>query len=239
MGTDAGMPGHAAPGWYGKLSTLGDFAGRRLPASVQQALDQWLSDVLDGSRAQLGEAWLQHYLGAPLQRFVLGPGVVGAPWWFGALMPSCDNVGRYFPLVVLQARATPPADGAGLDHLGRWWQRAAEALLETLADEVDVERFDRALADLPPWPAAREAAGWMLPWPDQATPAAAAGVLRLPAECEPAALVQGLAVGEWARRLHGHSLWWSWRPQGGPSACRVVPGLPSAGVFAAMLEPGG
>lgn len=242
MGADAGVAGAAPPGWYGKLSTLGDFAGRRLPPEVQQTLDHWLSEMLAGSREQLGEAWLQRYLDSPLQRFVLGPEVIGANWWFGTLMPSCDNVGRYFPLVVLQARTAPPTDQPALEHLAWWWQGAGEASLETLADEVDVERFDRALAALPPWPEAPEAAGRAggLPaWLPPALPSGPEDVLRLPAECAPAELVWGLAVGDGVRRLRGHSLWWSWRPQGGASACRLVPGLPSAGVFAAMLQPPG
>lgn len=239
MVVDAGVPGAAPPGWYGKLSTLGDFAGRRVPPTVQQTLDHWLSEVLAGSREQLGDDWLQRYLDAPLHRFVLGPEVIGAGWWFGMLMPSCDNVGRYFPLVVLQARAAPPTDRPGLEHLDRWWQRVGEASLETLADEVDVERFDRALAELPPWPEAREAPAWAPSWLQAASPSAPADVLHLPAACAPADVVQGLAAGEWNRRLRAHSLWWSWRPQGGASTCRVVPGLPSAAEFAAMLQPPG
>ena len=224
------------PGWYGKLSTLGDFASRRLPLAAQQALDRWLSEVVAGSRQQLGEDWLERYLDSPLQRFVIGPEVIDGAWWFGALMPSCDNVGRYFPLVVLQPRAAPPMDRMGLDHLERWWQGAGEAALETLSDEVDVERFDRALAALAPWPSPTGAPEWAAPWPDAANPQAT-GETRLPAACTPADLVQGLAAAEWMRRLRGHSLWWSWRPQGGESKCRVVAGLPTVAAFAAMLGP--
>lgn len=236
MGPDAGVNA-GPPGWYGKLSTLGDFASRRLPPAVQQTLDRWLSDVVDSSRHQLADEWLQQYLDSPLQRFVLGPEVIDRGWWFGAMMPSCDNVGRYFPLVVLQPRPVPPVEHAGLDHLERWWQRVGEALLETLSDEVDVERFDRALAELPPWPPPREAPGWPAPWPDASGSASGTGVARLPAACTPGDLVQGLAAADWMRRLRGHSLWWSWRPQGGESTCRIVDGLPSGAVFAAMLGP--
>ncbi|MBL8344141.1 MAG: type VI secretion system-associated protein TagF [Rubrivivax sp.] len=224
------------PGWYGKLSTLGDFASRRLPLAAQQAFDHWLSAVVAGSRQQLGEDWLERYLDSPLQRFVIGPEVIDGAWWFGALMPSCDNVGRYFPLVVLQGRAAPPTDRVGLDHLERWWQGVGEAALETLSDEIDVERFDRALAALPPWPVAHEAPGWPAPWPEAATPVPAAAT-RLPAACTPLDLVQGLAAADWGRRLRGHSLWWSWKPQGGESTCRVVAGLPTVAVFASMLGP--
>ena len=238
MNQSAGEAG-AVPGWYGKLSTLGDFAGRRLVVPVQQALDHWLAEVVAGSREQLGDDWLDHYLGSPLQRFVLGPEVLDARWWFGMLMPSCDNVGRYFPLVVLQSREAPPTDRAGLEHLGLWWPQAGEAMLETLADEVDVERFDRALAALPPWPVPPAGSGaYAVPWPEAGAPAGHAAVWPLPADCTPADLVRDLAAADWQRRLRGQSLWWSWRPQGGPTQCRVVPGLPTAADFAGMLWPG-
>jgi type VI secretion system protein ImpM len=231
-----GAPGGDAPGWYGKLSTLGDFASRRLAPAAQQVLDRWLSEAIAGSQQQLGDAWLQRYLDSPLQRFVLGPGLVDASWWFGVLMPSCDNVGRYFPLVVLQPRALPPSERFGLDHLELWWARAGEAALETLADTVDVERFDRALAELPPWPAVRPLPDWA------AALAGPAGAGALPGNCTPADLAGGLAAAGWLQRLHGQSLWWSWRPgAGGPAAgnstCRIVPGLPTPALFAAMLAP--
>jgi len=235
-----------APGWYGKLITLGDFASRRLPGSVQQALDQWLSEVVDVSRTQLGDEWLQRYLDAPLQRFVLGPGVVppgsGGPWWLGVLMPSCDNVGRYFPLLVLQSRTALPMGSEALDHLDLWWQRAGEAALQTLADEVDVERFDRALAALPAWPAPPPSPPWAAAWAvpgdaglGRAGAANVAAEALVPEGCALGTLVSQWAAAEWTQRLQGASLWWSWRPQGGESTCRVVSGLPSGEAFAAML----
>lgn len=254
MGFEASFGSGGAPGWYGKVSTLGDFASRRVPASTLSALDHWLSAVVAGSRQELGDAWLDLYLASPLQRFVLGPGLLEAgagastrfggraamppTWWFGVLMPSCDNVGRYFPLVVLQPRTAPPVERFALDHLELWWQRAGEAVLATLSDEVDVERFDRTLAELPPWPTAREVPGW----------AAAAGRGGPAAECHvPAAgtlgeLAQAFAAADWLARLQGRSLWWSWRPgagsevQAAATTCRIVAGLPSAPVFAEMIR---
>lgn len=237
MNAEAGAAG-GPPGWYGKLSTLGDFASRRLPPPALQALDHWLSEVVAGSRQQLGEGWLERYLDSPLQRFVIGPGVIDSAWWFGAMMPSCDNVGRYFPLVVLQPRPAPPMDRDGLDRLEHWWRGVGEAALETLADEVDVERFDRALAALPPWPpnsgqpAVPAGAGF-----DELASPGGPGAMSAPPGCTSADLVQGWAVAQWTRRLREHSLWWSWRPQSGPSTCRIVAGLPSVEVFASMLGP--
>ncbi|MFO1288063.1 MAG: type VI secretion system-associated protein TagF [Rubrivivax sp.] len=131
MGFEATFGSGGAPGWYGKVSTLGDFASRRLSASTLSALDHWLFRCRGRQPRALGDEWLDLYLASPLQRFVLGPGLLDAAagtttmrvggaggraggwmrphrtppiWWFGVLMPSCDNVGRYFPLVVLQPR---------------------------------------------------------------------------------------------------------------------------------------
>ncbi|MBL8288630.1 MAG: type VI secretion system-associated protein TagF [Rubrivivax sp.] len=268
MGFEATFGSGGAPGWYGKISTLGDFASRRLPPSTLSALDHWLADVVAGSRAQLGDDWLDLYLAAPLQRFVLGPGLLDAAggtttmraagaagravgwmggraepaptWWFGVLMPSCDNVGRYFPLVVLQPRSAPPVERFGLDHLERWWQRAGEAALATLQDDVDVERFDRALAELPPWPAMRESG------PSGAARGVPAGECHVAAAGTLGELAQAFAAADWLARLQGRSLWWSWRPGDSapgavttaavPSSCRIVAGLPSAPVFAEMIR---
>ena len=227
------MAGNAAldqaPGWYGKLSTLGDFASRRLLPETVRALDAWLAAGMHSSQSQLGETWLPAYLGSPLQRFVLGPGVLDASWWFGVLMPSCDKVGRYFPLVVLQSRAAPPSERFALDHLELWWQRAAEAALETLAESVDVERFERVLSELPPWPGARDT--WA--WAEAALEPAAA--CEVPADSSLTVVSQALAVASWAQRLQRASLWWSWRPQGGATSCRIVAGLPAADQFAEMF----
>jgi type VI secretion system protein ImpM len=222
-------PAGAAPGWYGKLSTLGDFASRRLAPAQVQVLDRWLAAGIEHSRGALGDGWLPAYLASPLQRFVLGPGLLPqAPWAFGMMMASCDNVGRYFPLVVLQPRPAPPLERFGFDHLELWWQRVGEAMLETLADSVDVERFERVLAELPPWPAAREPLAWV---------GSLAGTTNftLPAHTSPAELAQGLAAGQWLEHLRGASLWWSWRPQGGESRCRIVAGLPAGDEFGSLI----
>ncbi len=52
----------AAPGWYGKLPMLGDFAHRRLPRGFVDACDDWLSRGIGASRQSLGPAWLDDYL---------------------------------------------------------------------------------------------------------------------------------------------------------------------------------
>lgn len=151
----------APPGWFGKLVALGDFASRRLPPDWVRTCDQWLSACLTHSRAELGPAWLALYLNAPLWRFAWAPGVIDAQWWSGVLMPSCDQVGRYFPLVVAQAGIAPPQDAAALAQLEDWYRQVAQAALHTL-DGLSVEGFDAELAQVPswPWPAGYDQRAW-------------------------------------------------------------------------------
>ena len=223
----------ASAGWYGKLSGLGDFASRRLPAPWVQACDQWLSACMTSSRQQLGERWLQAYLDAPVWRYAWAPGVVDAQWWFGVLMPSCDKVGRYFPLLVAQSRAAPPLDRYALDHLDLWWAQAAQAALQTLAEGASLEQFEAALEDLPPWPGARfggaPAAQAALPGAGVPVTLAAAATLQ--------DLVQGLAVAQLQAGLQGHSFWWPWRAGGPAPQALLVPGLPASAAFSTLLAP--
>ena len=121
--------------WYGKLSSLGDFAQRRMPAELFAAFDTWLSTAMRDGRELLGERWLDVYLTAPVLRFAWAPGVIDSRWWFGVLMPSCDSVGRYFPLVIAQPRARAPEDRIALDHLELWYEHLAHAALHTLSDD--------------------------------------------------------------------------------------------------------
>ena len=143
------LPATVTPGWYGKLMALGDFASRRLPPAWVQACDRWLSECLVRSQADLGETWLASYLNAPLWRFAWAPGVIDAQWWFGVLMPSCDKVGRYFPLVIAQAGGAMPQDAVALAQLERWYLYVAEAALQTLDNEDSVEAFEVTLACAP------------------------------------------------------------------------------------------
>ena len=92
---------------YGKLPATGDFVSRGFPREALDALDEWLASGLISLQHSAGD-WLQGYLIAPVWQFVVPAGRLCAPALAGALMPSCDRVGRYFPLLV--ARTALPAD---------------------------------------------------------------------------------------------------------------------------------
>jgi type VI secretion system protein ImpM len=134
-----------APGWYGKLPALGDFASRRLPPAFIQAWDDWLQQGLATARDEWGSRWLERYLVAPIVRFWLREGVLGHMAWAGLVMPSVDRVGRHFPLT-LAAPAGPLAAALG----ARAWFGALDAAARRVLDVAfTVEDFESALATVP------------------------------------------------------------------------------------------
>jgi type VI secretion system protein ImpM len=136
-----------AVGFYGKLPSLGDFVGRRVPERVVERWDHWLQESVAASRASLGERWLDLYLTAPMWRFFANRGVLGSQPVGGVVFPSVDRVGRYFPVTVF---ATLPDDAVGLvvaDRCARWFERVEDLVLAQLDDESrDIEEFEEALA---------------------------------------------------------------------------------------------
>ncbi|MBK7614585.1 MAG: type VI secretion system-associated protein TagF [Burkholderiales bacterium] len=224
------MAADDVPGWFGKLSMLGDFASRRLAPEWVRGCDVWLSACVRESRQSLGDEWMRVYLSAPVWRFAWAPGVVDAQWWFGALMPSCDSVGRYFPLLIAQARADAPTDRIALDHLDLWWAHVARAGLATLADGATLEGFEEALAHAPPWPSPRRA-HYTRPMPE-----AGRERLAVAANASLADVAGSLAANHWLQRLANTGLWWPMAAPGAPGSCTFTPGMPPAAAYAQMLR---
>ena len=136
------------PGWFGKLPGLGDFASRRLPEDFIERWDDWLQQGMAGCRDALGPRWLALYLVAPVQRFVLAPGLIGPVAWGGVVMSSVDRVGRHFPLTLA---APVGSAAAALD--GAHWYDALEACARRVLDlQRSVEDLEDDLAALPPAP---------------------------------------------------------------------------------------
>ena len=218
--------------WYGKLSSLGDFAQRRMPAELFSAFDTWLSTAMRDGREQLGERWLDIYLTAPVLRFAWAPGVIDSRWWFGVLMPSCDSVGRYFPLVIAQPRARAPEDRIALDHLELWYEHLAHAALHTLGDDDggSLDALEAALNEAPPWP----------------TPGRQATVTSRETRhgdhlgLAPAATLNqwlhGMALRDMNRRLAGCTVWWRVTEDRVGDSVDILSGLPDGADFAALLS---
>jgi type VI secretion system protein ImpM len=87
-------------GFFGKIPSAGDFVSRDIPHHHLRQIDDWFSEgMLSLSIEQ--QTCLDAYLTAPVWNFVVFPGVWGDKFFYGALMPSVDSVGRYFPLITI------------------------------------------------------------------------------------------------------------------------------------------
>jgi type VI secretion system protein ImpM len=217
------MEPDSGAGFYGKLSSHGDFVTRRLPPSFVAVWDGWLQACMQGSRAQLGAGWLAAYLNGPLWRFALAPGVCDGQAWGGVLMPSVDRVGRYFPLVLARTAGALPLQ-QWMGEGASWFEQLEDLALSTLDASFDFEGFDAALAALPALPGSADPGlqgsagphGWQLPLADIGEAASAAGAIA-------------------AAALSGQSVWWTEGSDQVGACVRLCRGLPAQPAFAAML----
>ncbi len=222
----------AAPGYHGKLVAKGDFVTRRLPRTFVDPWDSWLQDVVGGSRARMGEAWLDSYLTSPIWRFALSAGLCGEGAAAGVLMPSVDRVGRYFPLTIVAMLA----DGVDLVAMpvaaSGWFGKAEELVRSALADAFDFDGFDAQVAALGA-PTAGE------PGPKPAAVAAEAGPglrLAIPSADAVDQAYRALAERFLSTSYPHCSLWWTSGSEDVAAAFIVCNGLPSAEGFAAFLD---
>jgi type VI secretion system protein ImpM len=199
-------------GYFGKVSTLGDFVSRGLPDGLVAAWDAWLQQCIHASQQQLGDKWLNCYLTSPVWRFAIAPGILGPEGLGGVMMPSVDRVGRYFPLMIGAVGAPPLLDWF---HKHVAWYDAVEDLARASLDPA----FRLAQFDAMPEPTLTDAA--------QAAPAG--GVWRF-------ALDEALGERVAAVALQGHSVWWTDGAPGVEPSMLMCAGMPRAERFMAMLD---
>jgi type VI secretion system protein ImpM len=133
----------AAPLVFGKLPARGDFITRRASAAFLRAWDSWLQQVMIAVRERIGAAWLDAYLAAPIWRFFLSAGLCGEDSVTGIMMPSVDQVGRYFPLTLGSRVENGVSAGPFVAANAAWYAALEERALAALDDDFMLERFDQ------------------------------------------------------------------------------------------------
>ena len=201
-----------AVGVFGKLPARRDYVQHQVEPRLMRLIDPWLQSAVAESRRALGDAWLDHWLSAPIWRFWFGAGLAGRPV-LGALMPSVDGVGRYFPLCVLGAFAVvPPPE---VDEQAQWFADVEALLLAALAEGGSYEALVAGLDALAP--------------PRQPAAAADVGIRARFAALRVAAL------GGFYDRV---TCWWVPAPDGvGRPRTLLRHALPAAEEFASMIAP--
>ncbi len=224
----------AAPGFYGKAVTHGDFLSRNLPNAFVDAWDGWLRRGLAASKTALGEDWLPHYLSAPIWRFALSANVCGAVPAAGILMPSVDSVGRHFPMTLARLLKDKTISPAELFAHGQdWFCQCEDAALTCLEESFDVETFHARLQTLPDLGEVKANAksGFSI------EEGKGLGVKLSAPNAKPD--WNALSLSAWdalAKKQFGnYSLWWSTGTDSIPPAILTFSGLPRERTFAEFL----
>lgn len=221
-------------GFFGKISSHGDFVSRRISPPVRAAWDNWMQSSLEASRQKLHTGWLAIYLTSPIWRFALAPGLVDVNAWNGIMMPSVDRVGRYFPLMIGAEGASRGGLLDCLEHGKEWYDRLEELALSSLESDFDFDRFETALVAMPRMTTrssntavdsglAKGCSGFAVRW-------SSAGLTHLQAEVPDLTSTVARAL------LAGHSVWWSDGSERVSPSVLVCKGLPKPATFIAMLE---
>jgi len=154
-------------GFCGKVPARGDFVSAGLSRRFVDPWHDWMQRMLAGSRAILGECWDEIWLGAPVWRFRLSPGLCGPDAAVGLWMPSVDRVGRYFPLTF--AMLAPTLDAVELMKRGAGFLVLAESAgrdaleFDLAPDDIAARVAEPAVAEADP---AASPSGGSLWWSD-------------------------------------------------------------------------
>ncbi|MDR7040144.1 type VI secretion system protein ImpM [Methylobacterium sp. BE186] len=217
-------------GLYGKLPAKRDFIAPGASREFLATVEPWLQQGVAASRASLGAEWQPAFLRAPIWRFWLGHEVCGATT-LGALMPSVDGVGRYFPLAAFAcAEADEHWVPPDIDPQDAWMGAVEDILLSALAPGTGLESVSEALKAL-----GRPAAA--------PPPALPEGIAEWPRAALPGPLAEGDARGAFAalraagiaRSSAGATYWWTLGGEEVAPRALASRGLPDPACFAAML----
>jgi type VI secretion system protein ImpM len=218
-------------GLYGKLPAKRDFIAIATPREFLNVWEPWLQGGISASRNQLGAAWQEAFLRAPIWRFWLGRDLCGEAV-IGALMPSVDGVGRYFPLTIF-ARAEPGQEipPPEIDANDAWFDGAEDLLLSALSEGAE---FDLLSENIGRFPGPAGSAS-----PDVGPPGGArvrGGALYAPSEPgQLAATLTALRQLDIPRDSAGRSFWWTLGGEGFAPCVLSQARMPDPYLFTGML----
>ncbi len=213
------------PGLFGKLPARRDFVTVGVSPRVLAFWEGWIEAGLRESREVLGDDWPSAFEMTPPWRFWLGPDHCGETV-VGVFVPSCDGVGRSYPLAVLATASFEPpqmpqeawfAEAEALLLTARGWGRDFVQTRELLTCLPEPEPSDTSKPDDVCIGSDDLAAELIV---DDGC----AGFSRLTASTMPPLLAQG-------------SLWWTRGHSGKAAAARLVlVGAPKPSLFTALIS---
>jgi type VI secretion system protein ImpM len=137
----AWVPSDEQIGWFGKLPSTGDFLYRRMSREVQSWLDRWLQNGLSAFK-RWPDAMTHHYAIAPVWNFAV-PATLGVDAvLLGCIAPSCDRVGRYYPVCVSLQLPAAKYQTWMLQGAAQWYWRCGNIMLNAIRHAVASDQFD-------------------------------------------------------------------------------------------------
>ncbi len=133
--------------WYGKLPSAADFVGRRMPHALESEWDTWIRSGLDQLRHDGGDKWQEKFVRCPTWFFMYPTRMQGMVA-IGAIAPSIDRMGRYYPITVMAFSPTPAkgfGDGA---KIAQFFSGVRSAIVDARRIPLPVEQFDQRIAQL-------------------------------------------------------------------------------------------
>ncbi|QKJ86969.1 type VI secretion system-associated protein TagF [Paramixta manurensis] len=215
------MAERLAPGWYGKLPVAGDFLQRRLPDNLVTSWANWFQQGLSDWHHQPAVS-TEVFLRAPVWNFVLPPSAGVQRIQMGCLLPSCDRVGRAWPLLALHTFALHEWHPAQLAVSGDWYQALGDTLLRGVRQSLSPDQLEQQLTSLIPLP---------VPEKQRSAIMDVIGYQDLPCT---------LSWHEVADRFDPHqfmSYWWSNRSDGFVHATHKHSGSLTAQLFSLLFNP--
>jgi type VI secretion system protein ImpM len=183
-----------------------------------------MQESIASSRERLHDRWLDCYLTSPVWRYMVSDAV------FGEVIPSVDQVGRYFPFLI-SAQVRHPNRVFHLLVRGTSWFDAAElTALQALNQDVDIDEVDRRISDLGypdfdhDWTPLELGESMSLPW-------------RLPLRATDriGELMPSVAEYLFRQRFSDFSLWWTNGSKLVEPTLLVYSGLPPTTDFASLM----
>ena len=218
-------------GLFGKVPQQADFISYHLESGFTEHWHAWLQSCISVSREQLGDHWMDYYLTSPIWHFALSPGICSHSAITGVLIPSMDEVGRYFPLTL--AHIGPHRLWDAYLNGKEWYHEAENIVLSSLDEQTGFTALIEKLESL-------EVPSF-LGLPAYQTKASNSGidksyVIPIATDSDPNEAVLGLLDKTYQRTLGSYSLWWTNGSSDIDPCLLVSTDLPGSGQFAAMLD---
>ncbi len=134
-------------GWFGKLPSVGDFAGKGMPVPLKETVHGWMSSGMAALKCSRPTDWQAAYLVSPVWHFLIGPGIWDQSALIGCLAPSVDKVGRYSPLIVLRSFDKSELSSV-LPPKSRWLYRVDSTLRRVIGERISISGLHDLLLQL-------------------------------------------------------------------------------------------